>query len=189
MGNVPLAYPMRKHKKKHTDARVVVLLFDGSYRLYNKLNKDLDITNSIFRFAIYKQKDKFRDAYDEYYYHQGIEKGKTFEKRQRHLRDIQDMIHKRTEEALQYWKSYDLSDLDRKSIEEELFPDSRLVWDVVSRTNERLKIAYEDLQKQEQQKEQKKEEEIKKTQETKVAKKEFKANLGKRKIVDVEGKK
>lgn len=187
MGTIPLAYPMRKHKTKEFDARFVVMLFDGSYRLLNELKQDLDGCEQIFRFAIYKQKDKFRDAYDEYYYHHGVEMGKTFEKRQQHLNEIQKTIHERQTDALEYWKKFAENEQTVEDLGKDISPENPVIWDVVSKAKERARIEYDEYEKKMKQKEQRQEQEKLTNLDTQAARREKRENLGKRKIVKVEG--
>ena len=78
-GIIPLAFPMKKHHEIHFDGKFIVLLFDGSYKCLKELNERLDKDTDVFRWVTYRQKDPFRDIYDEMYYHKGIEMGKTQE--------------------------------------------------------------------------------------------------------------
>jgi ribosomal protein S6 len=92
MGVMPLAYPMFRHQKKWYKARYVLFLFDGSPQLRKKLEDSLARDTEIMRWVFYKQKNKFRDAYDELYYHEGVEFGKTLDAREELLMKTQQGI-------------------------------------------------------------------------------------------------
>eukprot|EP01080_Neovahlkampfia_damariscottae_P004342 gene4342-7698_t len=92
MGVMPLAYPMFRHQKKFYKARYVLFLFDGSPELRKKLEETLSKDQEVMRWVFYKQKNKFRDAYDEHYYHEGVEFGKTVEAREVALAKTQQQI-------------------------------------------------------------------------------------------------
>lgn len=77
MGIMPLAYPMYRHRHKYFKARFMVMLFDGSNECQLEVNKALGKEEHCMRWAIYRQRDIFRDKYDELFYHHGYARGTT----------------------------------------------------------------------------------------------------------------
>jgi ribosomal protein S6 len=99
MGIIPLAYPMYRHQGKYYEARSIYVLFDAGTECLKEYEDDLKSTKEIFRHVIYKQGDKFRDAFDEMFYHHGVESGKTFDAHQNLLRQIEQDVSQRIAEG------------------------------------------------------------------------------------------
>mmetsp|Transcript_9853 Transcript_9853/g.36746 ORF Transcript_9853/g.36746 Transcript_9853/m.36746 type:complete len:164 (-) Transcript_9853:190-681(-) len=72
-GIIPLAYPMKRHQRRQTKARLVVMLFDCSSRGFLDFRKELEREEFVFRWLIQKQKNEFRPKDDSLYYHKGFE--------------------------------------------------------------------------------------------------------------------
>jgi len=75
MGILPLAYPMYRHREKHFKGRWVMMLFDASPNCVKELNEQIRKDNQVFRWAFYKQKDQFRQTYEEQFIHENMYQG------------------------------------------------------------------------------------------------------------------
>ncbi|EFC49680.1 predicted protein [Naegleria gruberi] len=75
MGILPLAYPMYRHREKHFKGRWVMMLFDASPTCVKELNEQMRKDQQIFRWACYKQKDQFRQVYEEQTIHEDMYQG------------------------------------------------------------------------------------------------------------------
>lgn len=75
MGIMPLAYPMYRRREKHYKARWVYMLFDASPECVNDVQERLAMDLNVFRWVFYREKDAFRDKYDEVYAHFGVPRG------------------------------------------------------------------------------------------------------------------
>ncbi|KAG2381488.1 hypothetical protein C9374_006477 [Naegleria lovaniensis] len=75
MGILPLAYPMYRHREKHYKGRWIMMLFDGSPTCLQQLNEQIRKDQQVFRWSFYKQKDQFRQSYDEQIIHGSMYKG------------------------------------------------------------------------------------------------------------------